>query len=168
MRLHRVATVPRTLEKTEQGAGCQLLLTIGAAVYVLGTRRPKGEDQSTRQTPGISDVITFLPRTKGVLFWEAKAAGGRMSPEQAAFRTIVTLCARAGLGIHHVLGGCNALTDTLSTLGLLKETRVAHDRLEASAFTAPAVGETDATPAAIQAVGAQLGREQRARRRRTA
>jgi hypothetical protein len=172
----RLSTVPRLLEKTEQGSGCQLLLTLGAAVYVLGTRRPKGEDQSTRQTPGISDVIAFLPRATGVVFWEVKAVGGRMSPEQVAFRTIVLLCERAGLGIYHVLGGYDALIAFLVRRGLAVASQFPYYRLHSDSdrqepgesgdqWPACVVKQTHATPAEIQAVGARLGREQRARRR---
>ena len=165
----RRLTVPRVLEKTEQSSGCRLLLTLGAALYVLGTRRPKGEYQGTRQTPGISDVIAFLPRTKGVVFWEAKASDGRLRPEQWAFRTIVLLCERAGLGIYHVVGGYDALIAFLVRLGLLVASQVPHYRLPAggdSAGVCEAVLTGDENPGEIQALGARLGREQRARRRR--
>jgi hypothetical protein len=163
----RLPAVPRVLEKTEQASGCKLLLTLGAAVYELGTKRPKGDYQGTRQTPGISDVIAFLPRTMGVIFWEAKAAGGRMRPEQWAFRAIVLMCERAGLRIYHVLGGYDALIAALIRLGLLVESQVPHYRLPAGgdgAGTCEAILLTDQNPAEIQAVGARIGREARARR----
>lgn len=71
-RTGRVRRAPRQLEKTEQAGGVKLLSTIGAKVYVLGTRRSRGrpcpkcgtfveEHQGTRQTPGVGDVLAFLP-----------------------------------------------------------------------------------------------------------
>jgi len=89
------------LEKIEQAETVRLLETIGAAVWVLGTRRPRGhacpscgtfvaESQSTRQTPGISDLVAFLPGLPSpVLFIEQKRAGGTLSPAQQDFRAIV-------------------------------------------------------------------------------
>src|SRR5688572_7830522 len=63
---------PVQLEKLEQTHIIQLIKSLGGRVYVLGTRRSRGkrcqncgtfvpEDQGTRQTPGVSDLITFLP-----------------------------------------------------------------------------------------------------------
>jgi hypothetical protein len=92
---------PARLEKDEQAATLQLLERLGAAVWVLGTRRPAGrgcpscgtfirESQGTRQTPGISDLIAFLPGVPAqVLFIEQKRAhGGRLSGAQQDFRAI--------------------------------------------------------------------------------
>jgi hypothetical protein len=96
----------QVLEKTEQANTVQLFATIGADVYQLGTRRPRGrpcpccgtfvsEFQGTCQTPGISDLVVFLPGHAGgdgprpVLFLEQKASGGRFSPAQTHFRDVV-------------------------------------------------------------------------------
>lgn len=89
------------LEKAEQADTLRLLETLGAAVYVLGTRRPKGrccptcgtfvaESQGTRQTPGLPDVLAFLPGVPSpVLFIEQKRAdGGRLSEAQKDFRAL--------------------------------------------------------------------------------
>jgi hypothetical protein len=94
----------RRLEKHEQADTVQLLEVIGAAVYQVGTRRPRGrscpscgtfvaEHQGTCQTPGISDLVVFLPArhadARPVLFVEQKAVTGRLSPPQQVFRTLV-------------------------------------------------------------------------------
>jgi hypothetical protein len=95
-------------EKAEQRAIVQLLEALGAKVYVLGTRRRKGDHQGTMQTPGIPDLYFVLPsryKTKnGKLHsasdapddsyatgpthvWvEVKRKGGRRSLAQQEFR----------------------------------------------------------------------------------
>jgi len=129
---------PRVLEKTEQAHGVQLLRSIGAKVYVLGTRRSRGkscpkcgtfvpEDQGTHQTPGISDVFAILPpRAYGrrrALWWEAKASDGRMSPDQAEFKE---LCGETDL--EHVVGTLDALIAGLVGLGYVKAEQFPHYR----------------------------------------
>ena len=91
----------RPLEKTEQAATVKLLTMLGADVYVIGTRRPRGracptcgtfvaEHAGTCQTPGVSDLIVFLPGPlpRRVCFVEQKRAGGQLSIEQQHFRTL--------------------------------------------------------------------------------
>jgi hypothetical protein len=98
LRLHGA----RRLEKHEQAGTVKLLTMLGADVYVLGTRRPRGgpcpkcgsfvaEHAGTCQTPGIADLVVFLPGPipRRVCFVEQKAAGGRLSPEQETFRSLV-------------------------------------------------------------------------------
>jgi hypothetical protein len=115
------------LEKTEQAQTVQLLTAIGAAVYTIGTRRPRGtrcpscgtfvaESQSTRQTPGIPDVLAFLPRPPiGVVFIEQKRSGGRLSPAQEAFRA---RCAVAGLA--HLVGTRDHVIAWLTEYGYVR------------------------------------------------
>lgn len=95
-------------EKVEQAHIVQLLRTIGATVYVLGTRRRSGDYQGTMQSPGIPDLLAFVPQRVRVgqhlLFIECKAGGGRLRPEQVLFRT---LCQQAG--IEHVVGDLDAV-----------------------------------------------------------
>lgn len=105
------AQVGRVLEKSEQAHGVQLLRGLGGKVYVLGTHRRRGDYQGTMQTPGWPDVAAFLPprpvggRVRSIfLFWEAKAKGGRLRPEQEEFRA---LCQDAL--IEHVVGDLDAL-----------------------------------------------------------
>lgn len=138
-------------EKKEQAWGVGLLTTIGAKVYVIGTRRPAGSkckhcgqfvpnpDQSTRQTPGIPDVLAVLPlRTRSarppssphdeiraVLWWEAKAPdGGRESEAQAEFRALM-----AQTATHHVLGSYDDLIAWLLEHGYVKAAGIPHYRL---------------------------------------
>src|SRR4030095_17065186 len=102
----RVWLMTRRLEKTEQAETVKLLHTLGAAVYLRGTRRPRGrpcpsggavvpEHQGTCQTPGLSDLVAFLPGhgagagERRILFIEQKARGGRYSPDQLMFRALV-------------------------------------------------------------------------------
>ena len=120
---------PRLPEKVIQAQGVQLLAARGAKVYVLGTRRPKGDYQGTRQTPGIPDVLAFLPATWSAgdaplqLWWEVKAAGGRATPEQLAF---AEHCAHAGQ--EYVRGDLDALIAWLIEHNFLKAENVAHYR----------------------------------------
>lgn len=53
----------RPLEKVVQQNGVNLLRSLNAKPYVLGTRRGKREkDHGTHQTPGIADVYMVLPQ----------------------------------------------------------------------------------------------------------
>lgn len=119
------------LEKFEQADGVRLLLSLGARVYVSGTRRARGDYQGTRQTPGIPDVEAFLPARAGrcaqLVKWEVKRAGGRLRPEQAAYRDA---CEAAGVA--HVVGDLNALLRWLVAHGYLRADQVPHDRLGVS------------------------------------
>ena len=111
------------LEKHEQAQGVQMLLSIGAAVYVSGTvRRRDDAYHGTMQTPGIPDVEAFL-RVPGaaparvLLKWEVKRAkGGRVSPAQAEYRQ---RCVEAGVA--HVVGPFQALVDWLVAHGYVRE-----------------------------------------------
>ena len=104
---------PRRLEKTEQAETVTLLQTVGAAVYVIGTRRPRGkpcatcgafvpDHQGTCQTPGLPDLVAFLPGhgagERRILFVEQKARGGRYSPDQLMFRALVEQSPAAYIG----------------------------------------------------------------------
>lgn len=64
------------LEKAEQADTVQLFSVLGK-VYVLGTRRKKGDHQGTMQTPGISDLVVFLRPSK--LLTAAEIAAGHPS-----------------------------------------------------------------------------------------
>jgi hypothetical protein len=115
-------------EKIEQAHIEQLLRTVGAAVYTIGTRRRKGDHQGTRQTPGLPDVLAFLPRhgessARVLLFVEAKAAGGRLRPEQRVFRE---QCLDADVA--HVVGGYDAVVAWLVARGRLRADSVPHYR----------------------------------------
>lgn len=125
------------LEKGEQLAIRELMLTLGAKEYVLGTVRRKGDYAGTMQTPGLPDLQFFLPekrpafqvaRTRRFIVVEAKRSkGGRFSSEQIEYRG---LCAAAGVDY---IGGC--LDDVIAWLlaeGYLKADQVPHYRLPAA------------------------------------
>ena len=105
-------------EKKEQATICEVLERVGAKVYVLGTKRPAGDFQGTRQTPGIPDLLAFLPVNFGpsVQLWiEVKARRGRMRPAQVEF---LRQCQDADQP--HVAGGIDAVIAYLTNGGWLK------------------------------------------------
>ena len=130
---------PRVPEKAVQPQVVQLLKSIGGRVWVLGTRRSrfarcdncgaavvlKGKrHHSTRQTPGVADVLAFMPPRPPrerwlLLFVEAKAAGGRLRDEQALFRE---LC--LGADVAHVVGDLDAVIGWCVERGYLKRENV--------------------------------------------
>lgn len=122
-------------EKVEQAHGVQLLLSIGAEVYVSGTRRKRGDYQGTMQTPGIPDVEAFLKgafsqrdREAGypdrlILKWECKRVGGRLSPAQQRYQE---LCAAARIA--YVVGPLDALIAWLAAHHYINADDVAHYR----------------------------------------
>lgn len=131
------ARQPRVPEKTEQAHVVQLLRSIGCRVWVAGTRRPRGDYQGTCQTPGLPDLVAFLPpHQRGVLFVEVKARGGRLSPDQVEFRKLALDCHAAALGVHHVVGGLEAVIVYLVSLGLVRAESFPHYRLTAMGISA--------------------------------
>jgi hypothetical protein len=114
---------PRVPEKVVQAHVVLLLKSIGAEVWVLGTRRPKGDHMGTRQTSGLPDVCAFLPvlllggniASYGTQLWiEVKAAGGRASAAQLAFEQA---CRRTNTP--YLRGDLDALIGWLTTAGYL-------------------------------------------------
>ena len=122
---------PTTDEKHEQANGIRLIEAVGGKAYVLGTRRAMAcgvcgapsTDPSTRQTPGIGDVLGFIPpspRAASRALWTAvwiefKGMGGGLSPEQVEFRNF---CRAAGLP--HVVGGLDAVMVFLEAQGWIR------------------------------------------------
>lgn len=109
-------------EKAEQAAIVQLLESLGAKVYVLGTRRPKGDYQGTRQTPGIPDLYAFMPPRGHCRLWapvwiEVKAIGGKLNKAQEAFRN---QCDFRVAAHHYVTGTCDDVQNWLVDNGWLK------------------------------------------------
>jgi hypothetical protein len=93
----------RPLEKSEQAGTVKLLTLLGADVYVIGTTRPRGrpcpccgtfvaEHQGTCQTPGMADLVVFLPGPlpRRVCFIEQKRHGGILSEPQQRFRDLAS------------------------------------------------------------------------------
>ncbi len=95
-------------EKAQQEQGIALLRSLGATVYRLGVSRRAGDWQGTMQTPGLPDVMAFLPHrgspVRTFVCWEVKAPGGRLRPEQLEFQA---RCFDAGVA--HVAGDLTAL-----------------------------------------------------------
>lgn len=129
---------PRVPEKMVQWHGVCLLRSVGANVYEIGTRRSrKDHSHGTHQTPGVADVLAFLPppplRPEVIhatqLWWEAKAEGGVLGDAQIAFQVD---CRRAQQA--HVTGiGLDPLYAYLIAGGWLKPDNVPHYRRPAAA-----------------------------------
>jgi len=118
----------RQPERAIQAGGVKLLCSLGAKIYVLGTTRRKGDYYGTMQTPGLPDVLAFLPaygmtRPARLLCWEAKAPKGRMSVPQVTF---AQHCHDAGVA--HVVGDLDALIAWLISNGYLRAENVPHYR----------------------------------------
>ena len=115
-------------EKRIQSQIVTLLRSVGAAVYVLGTRRGRGDYQGTRQTPGLPDIWTILPPSRigsgpAGVWIEVKAPHGKRSREQEAFA--------AGCNIASVPYLCGGLDDVIAFLverAYLKPAQLAHYR----------------------------------------
>jgi hypothetical protein len=132
--LHRSAEVrraPQQREKVEQAGIIKLCRSLGGRVYVLGTRRRRGDFQGTMQTPGIPDLFVFMPQPRGEgappwhqVWIECKAEGGRLSEAQKEFQA---LC--VGAGGWHIVGGINAVIAQFIKAGWLRADQVAHYRL---------------------------------------
>lgn len=112
------APKPR-LEKYEQADGVKLLRSLGAAVYINGTKRRAGDYQGTMTTPGQPDVHFFMRSGESpsrLVFWEVKRArGARLSPEQKAY---AAHCRAAG--VDYVCGDLTALMAWLVEHGYLR------------------------------------------------
>jgi len=108
-------------EKIIQADVVELLELYGAAVYVLGVRRQRGEYQGTMQTPGIADLEAWIPtgrvphdnEPRVLLKVECKAPDGRFSPAQRDYRAYCL----AG-GVPYVSGGVDAVLAWLRARGL--------------------------------------------------
>ena len=133
--------MPVQREKIIQQQVANLLRSLGCGVYVLGTRRRKGDYHGTMQTPGIPDLFAFLPpyptyvedydyyaagvaNTVPACLWlELKAPKGRRTPEQVAFGDACERC-----HVPYVWGGLDDVIAWLVRNGYLKLDSVAHYR----------------------------------------
>src|SRR4030095_9833313 len=111
---------PEPLEKFIQRDIQKLLLLLGAKVYVLGTRRARGDQQGTRQSPGLPDLIAFLParlpsRRSRILLIEVKRKGNDLSQAQFDFQT---LCHAAEFA--YVTGNLDRVLTWLTAEGYLQ------------------------------------------------
>ena len=111
------------LEKEIQSDIVKLLGTVGAAVYKIGTTRKKGDHQGTMQTPGIPDLLAFVPLppsrrypSNAVQLWiEVKRPEGKMHLVQIEFRMRALEA-----GCEHVVGGVPEVLDWLKARGVVK------------------------------------------------
>ena len=112
------------LEKDIQADIVKLLKTVGAAVYKIGTKRKKGDYQGTMQTPGIPDLLAFVPmpfplsqlyRATVQLWIEVKRPGETRSEDQDKFRLHALEA-----GCEHVTGGVDEVLDWLKARGVVK------------------------------------------------
>jgi len=104
--------------------GCHYSAKDETDIYVLGTRRRRGDHQGTMQTPGICDLWVFLPAcaplakpgavTPTCVWHEVKAEDGVPSEAQLRFQQ---KCFNRGIA--HVMGGVDALTAFLIQHGFL-------------------------------------------------
>ncbi len=114
----------RVSEKVVQAGIVKLLRSVRGQVYVLGTHRRRGDWPGTMQTPGIPDVMAFLPPPScmsgpwTLLCVECKAKSGRLREAQQTFRD---LCINAN--VWHVVGGIDAVITWLTARGYLREVR---------------------------------------------
>lgn len=111
----------RLPEKIVQAQIVGLLRSLGAHVYILGTRRPAGDYPGTRQTPGLPDLLAFL-RGRLVCI-EVKAAGGTLRTGQLLFQED---CRAAGVA--HVCGGMDEVLGWLVAQGLVRADQLFHER----------------------------------------
>ncbi len=110
-------------EKAEQQTIVELIEVLGGRVWVLGTRRRRGDHPGTMQSSGLPDLVAFLPRRVDspyampyeLLVIECKAAGGRLRAEQ---RELQTFCQQSGTA--HVTGGIDDVTAWLEAHGYIE------------------------------------------------
>jgi hypothetical protein len=127
---------PRVSEKVEQAHIVQLARAVGCVVHVLGVVRRGsrcskcGEwvqgHMGTQQTAGIPDLEIWLPERgstvrgqRELVKWETKAADGRLSADQVAYRD---LCAVSG--VTWGVGPYAAFEQFLVARGLVKAENV--------------------------------------------
>jgi len=126
--------VSRVPETAEQAHIVQLTRTLGGTAYVLGTTRRRGDYAGTMQTPGVPDLLLFLPRRDGgreFVAWEVKAAGGRLRPDQARF---AGECQAAAVA--HGIGGFDAFIAFLVARGVASWGSFAHQHRPATVLPA--------------------------------
>lgn len=120
------------LEKDEQLAIRQLMLSLGAKEYVLGTKRRRGDYAGTMQTPGLPDLQFFLPDRRRdahlhpwrFLVVEVKREKlGRFRPEQIEYRD---LCRAAG--VDYIGGSLDDVIVWLVREGYVKNQNLPHYR----------------------------------------
>jgi hypothetical protein len=124
------AGMMRVSEKVEQAHIVQLARALGASVYVLGTRRRRGDYPGTMQTPGIPDLWIWWPARPAHyhpamgLWWEVKAADGCRTDAQEQFAAECE-AARVPYGC----GTCDEFIRLLVSWGRVRPDQVNAERL---------------------------------------
>ena len=106
-------TLKRVPEKAIQRDIVRLLRSVGGVVFVIGTRRAKGDYQGTRMSPGLPDLITVVAAE--LVMIEVKARNGQLRPAQKIFRDA---CIDAG--VRHIVGGLDEVLAYLEARGLAR------------------------------------------------
>lgn len=152
----RARSRPVQHEKIEQAAIVSQAKWLGGWAYVIGTRRPRGQEcpncgvfvqewQGTCQTAGIADLLLFLPEPGGrrvspALPLAEVLAALETTPHrfvvfeckagdndlQPAQRIFRALCRAAGL--RHLTGDVNVFMHWCVEQGYLKASQLPHDR----------------------------------------
>ncbi|MGH7510642.1 MAG: VRR-NUC domain-containing protein [Gemmatimonadales bacterium] len=101
-------SLPVPTEKRCQEAVRRLFLAAGCQVCSLSQPR------RTLQSAGLPDLWVFCPRRRMAWWWEVKRPGGRLRPEQQAFRD---RCLETGVRYHW--GGLPEAITMLADLDLV-------------------------------------------------
>jgi hypothetical protein len=124
-------------EAVEQEHIKQFIRSVGGSVWVVGTRRPKTDRPGTFQTPGIPDLLAFIPvpdrvgdrmwKRRVFVFIEVKRTkGSRIRQEQHDFRRE---CQEAN--VEHIVGSFDAVVQWAIARGVVREENVPHYRRSA-------------------------------------
>lgn len=121
---------PVQREAAQQTMIRRLVATLGGTCYTLGVRRRRTDYHGTMQTPGLPDLIAFLPVRGGpgwrLVMIECKAKGGRVRADQETFRKLCVLAS-----VPHVIGDFQAFVTWCVLEGFLKADQLAHYRVPA-------------------------------------
>jgi hypothetical protein len=104
--------LPRVSERAEQSHIVQLLRTVGGQVYVLGTTRRRGDYAGTMQTPGLPDLLAFLPVKRS------------LETDGAAALERDPICAACGHVMNGQGGMCRALDGACRCVCVARSSRV--------------------------------------------
>jgi hypothetical protein len=121
---------PQGDERSEQASIKNLTAQIGGVDYTLGTVRATccatcgapNSDPTTRQTPGLADLVLYLPppvrepdRAWTMVWVECKGRGGTLSEEQLRFRQL-----NQAAQVRHLVGGLDEYIAFLEPAGWVR------------------------------------------------
>lgn len=109
--------LPAPLERDVQRAVVQLFEACGGIVYST-SQGYRHEPGGTRCTPGLPDLVVFIPRRKVCVFWETKrgkwAPRSKRTNEQIAFGNYCAACNQA-----YGFGGVEEAKTLLRGMGMV-------------------------------------------------